>query len=156
MKKIALFLILVVVICWVLFFYRDSLKNCAEALIVEKNYSVYLDIADNYLKRTIGLMFVNKLESNKGMLFVFDDEKDRIFWMKNTFVPLDIIFVSSDFKINNIYRGVRASYPEEDEKEIPRVWGNAKYVVEISSGMSKYLGLEEGKRIDIKCIKKKG
>ncbi|MGC8867373.1 MAG: DUF192 domain-containing protein [Elusimicrobiales bacterium] len=142
------------IIFFLLFFRNDEFKDCSKALISDGRDYIELDIADTPSKRTIGLMFVKALDPKKGMLFIFDDERDRVFWMKNTFVPLDIIFISSDFRINTIYSGIRASYPDEPDDKIPLVHGSAKYVVEISSGMSNFFGFKEGNKIDIRCFKK--
>jgi uncharacterized membrane protein (UPF0127 family) len=51
-------------------------------------------------------MFREKLNENEGMLFVFDDEKYETFWMKNTLIPLDIIFIDKNFKIISIENAV--------------------------------------------------
>ena len=49
-------------------------------------------------------MYRKKLKKNTGMLFLFDSEKKASFWMKNTFIPLDIIFINKNGSINRIYK----------------------------------------------------
>src|SRR6185369_17151433 len=57
---------------------------------------VSLEIVSDDASRARGLMYRNSLADGHGMLFVFDDESDRSFWMKNTLIPLDIIFIGGD------------------------------------------------------------
>jgi uncharacterized protein len=59
-------------------------------------------VADTPKKRNMGLMFVEKLPENEGMLFVFSEKTYGGFWMKNTFIPLSIAFIDSDGKILKI------------------------------------------------------
>ena len=64
--------------------------------------SIDTELADTPQKWEKGLMGRHELPANSGMLFVFPDENKRSFWMKNTFLPLDIIFISSGMKIVDI------------------------------------------------------
>src|SRR5262245_10926993 len=63
---------------------------------------VSLEIVADDASRTRGLMYRNSLDDGHGMLFVFDDEVDRSFWMKNTLIPLDMIFIGGDRTIVGI------------------------------------------------------
>lgn len=80
-----------------------------------------VEVADNDASRERGLMNREKLEEGKGMWFVFQDEAPRQFWMKNTFIPLDILFFNSKKKIVHIVENMEPcktpqciSYPSED------------------------------------------
>lgn len=55
-----------------------------------------VEVAKTFEQRTIGLMFRKSLEENHGMLFIFEDEVVRKFWMKNTYISLDLLFIGSD------------------------------------------------------------
>ena len=70
-------------------------------ILSNSSVEVIVEIADTAAQHYKGLMFRDSLEEGAGMLFVFD-EQSRAFWMKNTKIPLDIIFISSDFKIVDI------------------------------------------------------
>ena len=71
----------------------------------ERSFSI--EVADTSAEREAGLMFRENMADDHGMLFVFDGERDVSFWMKNTPMPLDLIFVGQDGKIRAIAKGVR-------------------------------------------------
>ncbi len=66
------------------------------------NTTINAEVAVNNKERSLGLMFRRNLAQNDGMLFIFDNESRRSFWMKNTKIPLDIIWVNKDKKIVHI------------------------------------------------------
>jgi uncharacterized membrane protein (UPF0127 family) len=68
--------------------------------IGEQKFEV--EIANTNESRQKGLMFRENLEKNKGMLFIFDYEEKHSFWMKNTLIPLDIIWISKEKKVVDI------------------------------------------------------
>ncbi len=76
-----------------------------------------------------GLMFVKKLDPNKGMIFVFPTTKIQTMWMKNTYVSLDMLFLDEAFKIVGILENV----PTLNTKT-RKVDKDSKYVIEIASG----------------------
>ena len=77
---------------------------CAsEGPTVEINGASYtVDIADNDATRTRGLMFVDSMPDDHGMLFIFPNSRPRSFWMKNTLIPLDIIYFDSDLELVSV------------------------------------------------------
>jgi uncharacterized membrane protein (UPF0127 family) len=64
--------------------------------------TIAVEIADTDERRAFGLMFRNSLPKDEGMLFVFDDERTRSFWMKNTRIPLSIAYINKDKVITEI------------------------------------------------------
>ena len=90
-------------------------------------------IADTPHKQEKGLMFVTNLPENQGMLFVFDEEQPQLFWMKNTLIDLDMVFIGADKKVNNIAAEVPHSYTYTPDAEVARATGYGKYVLELSS-----------------------
>lgn len=67
---------------------------------------VIVEIADTSVLRSQGLMFRDYLDRHHGMLFVFDKEQEVSFWMKNTYIPLDMIFVDANSHIVHIEKNV--------------------------------------------------
>jgi uncharacterized membrane protein (UPF0127 family) len=91
-------------------------------------------IVDNPTTREIGLMCVTKLPKNYGMLFVFPQDMFLNFWMKNTLVPLDIIWIGADKRITVIHEKLHESTVETPEDKIVTAGGKGQYVLELASG----------------------
>ncbi len=89
---------------------------------------INIEIADDNEERAKGLMFREHLNENDGMLFVFDDENYQTFWMKNTLIALDIVFIGKDFKIVDIKYAVPC---REEPCALYKSSGPAKYVLEV-------------------------
>ncbi len=107
--------------------------------------TIDIEIADSEYERTRGLMYRTRLPENAGMLFIFEDSRPRSFWMRNTPLPLDIIFVDEKERIVGIHRkATPLSYaPIESKKK-------AKYVVEVHAGFCDAHGLSVGDFIAFK------
>ncbi len=99
-------------------------------------------VADTDETRTEGLMDVRSLEPYQGMIFIFDDEARRSFWMANTPLSLDIIFLNNDLEIVRIHQNTRPYSQRSIESERP-----ARYVVEVNAGFSRRHDLREGMSI---------
>jgi uncharacterized membrane protein (UPF0127 family) len=98
-----------------------------------------LEIADDDYQRETGLMYRESMEKNQGMLFIFDREEPRGFYMKNTNIPLDIIFLNSQNKIVSITRNAKPKSLQTIPSEIP-----AQYVLEVNAGLADEWNLSEG------------
>lgn len=100
-----------------------------------------IEIADTESERTIGLMHRRNMPDTQGMLFIFDEERPRSFWMKNTLMGLDILYLRADGEIESI-----AKYcVPKSERSIPSK-GPAKYVLELTEGFCDIHGVKEGDR----------
>ena len=88
-----------------------------------------LEIADNEQKRSYGLMNRKDINSNSGMLFIWENRQIRNFWMKNTHFNLDIFFLNNQGKIIEIYKNAKA-FDETNIKSQNKV----NFVVELKSG----------------------
>lgn len=105
------------------------------------NECFVVEVVDTPQSREVGLMNRENLDKNKGMLFIFEVEGRYPFWMKNTLIPLDIIWIDSSGKIIDIKE---AEPCERDPCKIIDHDGSAKYVLEINKGLSSQLGIELG------------
>ncbi|MGN8224371.1 DUF192 domain-containing protein [Gracilimonas sp. BCB1] len=104
--------------------------------------TVMVALADEPEERNQGLMDVNEMDTNAGMLFIFPDEAPRSFYMANTPLPLDIIFVNADSIIVRIHHNTTPFNSEQLPSEKP-----AKFVVETNGGYCVSNDIQEGMRI---------
>ena len=104
---------------------------------------VYVDVANDPKEQSKGLMFRKSMEWNNGMLFVYDDVKDLAFWMKNTYIPLDMIFVDKDLRIVDIKEDVQPCLQEDICPSYPSKQP-AKYVLEVNAGFVHQNGIRVG------------
>jgi uncharacterized membrane protein (UPF0127 family) len=107
---------------------------------------ICLDIAATTGQREKGLMFVKagELAPDQGMIFVFDQEQENAFWMKNTYIPLDMIFIDSGFKVVGIVEN--AEPLTLDQRKVD---AKSKYVVEVLGGKSSEWGLNVGTKLKL-------
>jgi uncharacterized protein len=111
------------------------------------NVIVNVKIADDKEERSQGLRFREFLDDKNGMWFVFDDEDFHSFWMKNTLIPLDIIFISQDFEIVDI---IYAEPCKTDQCESYKPEKIAKHVLEVNGNYTVKNDIEIGNKISIK------
>jgi len=104
--------------------------------------TIDIEIAWDESERELGLMYREKMAENQGMLFIFDDSDVRSFWMKNTIISLDMIFVNEKDQIITIHKHTtplsEGSYTST---------GAAKYVVEVNAGFTDNHQIAVGDRI---------
>ena len=101
-----------------------------------------VDVADSNEERARGLMFVDEMATMQGMLFVYERPQFASFWMRNTLIPLDMLFVDENGVVQNIHA---MAQPLD---ETPIFGGdNIKFVLEINGGLAAILGLEVGDQL---------
>lgn len=101
-----------------------------------------IEVADNNQRRTRGLMYRKSLPADAGMLFVFDEEEIQSFWMKNTYIPLDMLFVNADNEIITIHVNTAPLKEWNYASSQP-----ALYVVEVNAGYCAQKQITEGDKI---------
>jgi uncharacterized protein len=106
-----------------------------------------VEIADTPAKRELGLQYRRELPADRGMIFLFPVESDHSFWMKNTFIPLDMIFISRDRKIVGI---VEQAVPFSTDPRVVSV--PSLYVLEINGGLSRRHGFRPGDTVRFEGI----
>jgi len=108
-----------------------------------------LAVASDPAARELGLMCVTRLRSNAGMIFVFDAAERWDFWMKNTLIPLDMIWVERDGAVSNVAPNVPASTFTTSDDEVARRSGHGLYVIELPAGEAARDGIAKGSKLTI-------
>ncbi len=139
MKKLICFIFLIFLI------FIIGCTNFKENKVCIKGECFNVELAKTDVGIEQGLMFRDQLDIDKGMLFIFDKEDNHPFWMKNTLIPLDLIWVNKNKEIVFISRNNQGCN-ENCEVIYPNV--NAKYVLEINANISDNFNL--GDKVDIK------
>lgn len=107
-------------------------------------FPVAVEIADTDESRARGLMYRRTLGADEGMLFVFAVEKEQTFWMHNTLLPLDMVFLASDGTVVGI---VADAQPQTDR---PRSVGRpSRHVLELNGGWCALHGVAVGDRVEL-------
>lgn len=122
-------------------FKKEGLLTIVDSLGVEIA-KVDIEIADTDYERTLGLMYRQTMAENEGMLFIFPDEEIRSFWMKNTILPLDMLFINSERRIVTIHKNT-TPYSEQSYRSTQP----AKYVLELNAGYCDLKGIKTGDMI---------
>lgn len=115
----------------------NIIKSSGERVEVE------VEIADDDTERQRGLMGRTELAENAGMLFIFEDEQPRSFWMKDTLIPLSIAYIAADGHIVDIQDMQpldETSYPSAEP---------AQYALEVNQGFFREQGIQVGDRLDL-------
>ena len=143
-KKNLIFIVLFFSVVLLLFLYFNSNEN--KVCFSENCFKI--EIASTSEELSKGLMFRENLEKNSGMLFIFPENGIYGFWMKNTLIPLDIIWINSNKEIVFIKDNALPCKTEicetysSDEK--------ALYVLELNSGTADKIGLEIGDEVELR------
>ncbi len=106
-----------------------------------------VEIADTPSKRTMGLQYRRELDSGRGMLFVFPVEDIQSFWMKNTPLPLDMIFITREGKIAGIIERTVPFSLDARSVTVP-----SQYVLEINAGLAERHGIKTGDTVRFENI----
>lgn len=118
----------------------------AEPLVIHAGGSAYkfeVEVVTTPETRAQGLMFRKSMAANAGMLFIYPDEEAVSFWMKNTLIPLDMLFVKADGSIAHIAHNAVPLDETPIDSGAP-----VKAVLEVNGGTANALGIKEGDRIE--------
>jgi Uncharacterized conserved protein, COG1430 len=107
--------------------------------------TLYVEVADDPWEHQRGLMFREYLPDNMGMLFIFPYPQRLHFWMKNTYIPLSIAYISSDWKIVEIYDMEPLSERPISSKN------KVQYALEVNRGYFQRKGIKVGDRVKFPC-----
>jgi uncharacterized membrane protein (UPF0127 family) len=118
----------------------------AETLVIHAGGSAYkfeVEVVTTPADRERGLMFRKSMASNAGMLFIYPNEKPVSFWMKNTLIPLDMLFVTAAGAIAHIAHNAVPMDETPIDSGAP-----VKAVLELNGGTAQALGIKEGDRVE--------
>ena len=110
--------------------------------IYNKNITFNVEVAKTIEERRIGLMYRKKLLNNEGMLFIFPREKIIQLWMKNTYIPLDVIFISENKVIVDLKKNM-----EKLSETIVKSKVKSRYALEFNAGLINKLDIEIGDKV---------
>jgi len=108
-----------------------------------------LEVARTEAQREYGLMNRTSLPKHTGMIFVFPQDGKIAFWMKDTLIPLDMVFVGADGTVRLVDRNVATVPPSLPDGRIPLENGVAKYVIELPAGEAILDGIVTGARLNL-------
>lgn len=138
------FILSMILIIWSqIFFFNDLYPQDAEKLkpsIIIKGSKITVEVADTEKTRKKGMMWRNQLGKNEGMLFIYNDSATRYFWMKNTFLALDMAFIDS----NMVIRTIHTANTLNDSTTFYSSYVPVKYVLEVNSGWFEEHGVSLG------------
>lgn len=103
-----------------------------------------VELAESSYERATGLMYRESMENNQGMLFIYSSEEPRTFYMKNTYIPLDLIFYSKDSSVVSIYENARPL----EETSIPSNQP-AQFILEVNAGKVQEWNIETGDKFKL-------
>ena len=113
-----------------------------EISIYNKNITFNVEVAKTKEERRTGLMYRKKLLNNEGMLFIFPREKIIQLWMKNTYIPLDVIFISENKVIVDIKKNM-----EKLSETIVKSKVESRYALEFNAGLINKLDIKIGDKV---------
>ena len=116
-------------------------ENTAVLHTASGDYTFNIEVVDNDASRAKGLMFRQELAKDAGMLFDFFVERETSFWMQNTFIPLDMVFIAADGTVKTIHANARPLDTTPIASGVP-----VRFVLEIPGGRAAEIGLKPGDR----------
>jgi uncharacterized protein len=113
-----------------------------EIITNQGNQTFSIEIADDPQEQARGLMFRPALPTDAGMLFIFDPPRPTSFWMRNTMIPLDMIFIDDTGKVDSV-----AERSDTYSEQVSSSKGEVRAVLEINGGLSRLMGIGPGTQV---------
>ena len=130
--------------------YQEARNATITAIFTDGNDSLaelQLETAVTEEEKEEGLMHRKSLKNGTGMLFVYESAEERSFWMKNTYIPLDMIFLTAEMTIQTIKQADPQPNVSDEELRIYSSEGPAKYVIEVRAGSADSIGVSKGTEV---------
>ena len=129
--------------------FASSLNKNQITIITVEGHLEHLNVeyARSEEEKSIGLMFREELDDDEGMLFIWDTDSLRQFWMKNTLIDLDILFINSEYQVVHIEESAQKGSTSLISSKFP-----AKFVLEIKAGQSQLRNISPGAILSVKNL----
>jgi uncharacterized membrane protein (UPF0127 family) len=108
-----------------------------------------VEVAEDDPQRAYGLMFKKQMGDDEGMIFLFDETREHIFWMKNTFIPLDMVFIGDDRRVEGVYENAEPFSLQRMTVQKP-----SRYVLEVNAGWCRQHGVGAGAQLRFDGVEK--
>jgi len=115
-----------------------------EIMTASADHTYYVEYADTEEERSRGLMWRDTLQDDEGMLFLYNQETTPSFWMKNTLIPLDMLFIGSDLIVKHIVANTEPCKATAKKCDFYKADEPIQYVLEINGGQTENRGIKEG------------
>jgi hypothetical protein len=148
--KFLLALLILLLLVLSIFFYESKFPKGKIVQITNSEgytYEVEVEVADTPELQMKGLMYREEMDEDAGMWFPYSSERDVTFWMKNTFIPLDMLFIGSNFEIVDVIYNVPAC--TEDPCEMYSPIAKSQYVLEVNGGFSEKNNIRIGDKVSL-------
>lgn len=123
----------------------------APRVVLPDGSAVHVELATDQTTRAQGLMFRDRLRPNTGMLFIFPEVGGQSFWMKNTLIPLDIIFLDAEGRVKHVSHDTPPCKADPCPSYPPNAVP-ALYVLEVAGGVARQHGISEGAVLKLEGI----
>ncbi|MFC1699260.1 DUF192 domain-containing protein [Candidatus Omnitrophota bacterium] len=138
--------VLIIISIFLLLFSSSPCFSLERGLVCFQDYCYSVELAQTAEQRSLGLMFREHLDPDQGMLFIYPEQGNYSFWMKNTLIPLDMIWINKDQAVVFIGQDIQPCRAEPCPKISPDC--PAKYVLELNSGTVDKIGLKIGDQLE--------
>ncbi|MBP9727145.1 MAG: DUF192 domain-containing protein [Gammaproteobacteria bacterium] len=148
MQKLKLILIIISILIFIAYFFTKKQDVNAPAFFVKNNTSIYLEIAKTNPEREHGLMERKFMPENHGMVFIFPEPSILRFWMRNTLIPLDMVFLNNN-RVVEVFNDVPPCPKETSQCPSygPKI--ETDEVIELNAGTAKKLAIQSGDLLTI-------
>jgi len=147
MQKIGYLIIIIIIAALVYIKFPRKVSKTIDQKIASETFS--LEVANNTYLLAKGLSNRTELCANCGMIFIFPFETTQTFWMKDTLIPLDMIFINQSGQITDIYTANPEPGKNDFQLTMYSSTSPSKYVIELNANTSKKLELKKGDLINL-------
>ncbi|MCB1602600.1 MAG: DUF192 domain-containing protein [Lysobacterales bacterium] len=137
---------------WALMVLASAACTTSTPVVVLRDHAFRVEIADDDAERTRGLMYREHLDADAGMLFLFERQEPQAFWMKNTRIPLDILYFDQSWSLVGWSLNTPPCSLGNQCPSYPS-GAPARYVLELNAGTANNIGAQLGDKLDVGSLK---